>query len=50
MEFDDDDDAAAAAAPLISDTKLLSDQRLTLLASDQGRGRSLMPVSLSVSS
>lgn len=45
MEYDDDDDDA----PLISDTKLLSDQRMTLLASDQGRGRSLMPVSLSVS-
>lgn len=46
MEYDDDDDDDA---PLISDTKLLSDQRMTLLASDQGRGRSLMPVSLSVS-
>lgn len=44
VEYDDDD------APLIRETKLLSDHRMTLLASDQGRDRSLMPVSLSVSS
>lgn len=38
-----DDDAAG----LISDTKLLSDKRMTLLASDQAHGGSLMPISLS---
>lgn len=42
-EYDDDDDAAR----LISDTKLLSDKRMTLLASDQAHGGSLMPINLS---
>lgn len=39
MEVDHD-------APLISDSKLLSDRRMTLLASDQRRAPSLEPVKL----